>query len=67
MLTPKSSIDQTLHPGDPMNRDPSVTKEQEAEWANLKAADAGRNIFYPSNTAGSDLGKRIKRSVWRHQ
>ena len=60
--------DQTLHPGDPQNRNPNVTREEEAEWAELKAQDKGKNVWDPSkmhhryeavgSTTGTILGKR---------
>ena len=59
--------DPHLHPGDPLNRDPFVSKEQEAEYIALKAADKGKSLYghktasagEPSNTVGpSVLGKR---------
>ncbi|KAL8936160.1 MAG: hypothetical protein Q9216_005079, partial [Gyalolechia sp. 2 TL-2023] len=53
--------DPYLHPGDPMNRDPHVTKEQEADYLTLKAADQGRN-FYGLNkgAASASVGSKSK-------
>ena len=42
--------DQTLHPSDVINRDPKVTKEQEAEIESLKAADKNTSIWDPSKS-----------------
>ena len=57
--------DATLHPGDPMNRDPSVTEEQRAEYLQLRpeASSKGKQTAAASGSAdrgatGSVLGKR---------
>ena len=57
--------DLTLHPGDPMNRDPSVTEEQLADYLQLRAdAKAKREQIASSAGVGMDaatgsvLGKR---------
>ncbi|KAL8916043.1 MAG: hypothetical protein Q9208_008728 [Pyrenodesmia sp. 3 TL-2023] len=50
--------DVTLHPGDPLNRDPNVTAEQEAEYVQLEALAVGKGKGkgkYPSNL-GANLG-----------
>ena len=36
--------DQTLHPGDVMNRDPNVTKEKEAEHARMVATCGSTDV-----------------------
>ncbi|KAI4190613.1 MAG: hypothetical protein LQ346_004890 [Caloplaca aetnensis] len=38
--------DPYLHPGDPFNRDPHVTKEQEQDYGRLRAADRGQNFYH---------------------
>ena len=48
--------DMTLHPGDPQNRDPKVTAEQEAEWASLKDKDAGQNEWNPKKNSYEAIG-----------
>lgn len=60
--------DQTLHLGDPQNQNPKVTREEEAEWAELNAQDKGKSVWDPSkmhqqhetvrSTTGRVLGKR---------
>ena len=60
--------DQILHPRDPENRNTKVTREEEAEWAELKGQDKGKNVWDPSkmhqqyetigSTTGTNLGKR---------
>ncbi|KAL8788895.1 MAG: hypothetical protein Q9213_001418 [Squamulea squamosa] len=44
--------DPYLHPGDPQNRDPYVTSEQEAEYEQLKVADNGRNVYRGRSAGG---------------
>ncbi|KAL8938601.1 MAG: hypothetical protein Q9211_003126 [Gyalolechia sp. 1 TL-2023] len=56
--------DVTLHPGDPLNRDPHVTAEQEAEYKQLEAlAQAGKGKGkYPSSLGGHEaLGSMPKK------
>ncbi|KAL8880341.1 MAG: hypothetical protein Q9198_002230 [Flavoplaca austrocitrina] len=55
--------DPYLHQGDPFNKDPHITPEQEAEYIKLKKEDAGRNMYEAKRgttnaTGGSVLGKR---------
>ena len=57
--------DPTLHPGDPLNRDPSVTEEQHAEYLQLRADAKAEGKRIVSSTGmemhaatGSVLGKR---------
>ena len=57
--------DLTLHPGDPMNRDPSVTEEQLADYLQLRADAKAKGKQIASSTGvgidaatGSVLGKR---------
>ncbi|KAL8733587.1 MAG: hypothetical protein Q9166_001995 [cf. Caloplaca sp. 2 TL-2023] len=47
-----ADADPHLHPGDPQNRDPHVTPEQEAEYQRLKLADNDRNVYRGSSKSG---------------
>ena len=63
---PDWEADQTLHPGDPQNRDPSVTKQQRKEYLELEAKPQ-EGTTYKKTISGSLgrgqlLGKRQRQS-----
>ena len=66
--SPWIGIIQAKHPSDPQNRNPNVTRGQEAKWAQLNTKYKGQNIWDPSKkyhqyesvgrVTGTSFGKR---------
>ena len=59
--------DRTLHPGDPLNRDPSVTEQQREEYLKLEAEAKGKKVWRTTPSGrlelvGSVLGKRQRQT-----